>query len=58
MMARLYRLTEIHQKIDEHLRLEQRKRAPDSLEMTRLKRLKLRIKDRIQWMLARRAATA
>ena len=58
MMARIYRLSEFHQKIDERLRLEQRKRMPDTLEMSRLNRLKLRIKDRMARLLAREAALA
>lgn len=47
MTARLYRLTELHQRVDETLRLEQRKRLPDDFAMTRLKKAKLRIKDMI-----------
>lgn len=47
MSARLYRLTEIHQRIDDALRVEQRRRFPDSFEMVRLKKLKLRAKDLI-----------
>ena len=58
MMARMYRLTEMHQRIDARLRLEQRKLVPDQLELSRLKRMKLRIKDRITRLLARRAALA
>lgn len=45
MTARMYRLTEMHQRIDERLRQELRKRRPDWLEATRLKKLKLRVKD-------------
>nr|WP_294850464.1 DUF465 domain-containing protein [uncultured Sphingomonas sp.] len=45
MSARLYRLTEIHQRIDDALRHEQRRRFPDGIEMVRLKKLKLRAKD-------------
>lgn len=45
MTARMYRLTQIHQRIDERLRLEYRKRRPDWLELSRLKRMKLRAKD-------------
>ena len=58
MMARFYRLTEMHQRIDARLRLEQRKRVPDQLELSRLKRMKLRIKDKLTQLLARRAAPA
>ena len=45
MTARMFRLTQIHQRIDEHLRLEKRKRLPDPLAITRLTRLKLRARS-------------
>lgn len=51
MSARLYRLTEIHQRIDNALRDEQRRRVPDVIAMMRLKRLKLRAKDLIARLL-------
>jgi uncharacterized protein YdcH (DUF465 family) len=47
MSARLFRLTEIYQRIDAALRSEQRRRFPDSSAMNRLKKLKLRVKDLI-----------
>lgn len=53
MTARLYRLTEMHQRIDEKLRLEQKRRAPDGLQMTRLKKMKLRAKDLITRLTSR-----
>ena len=45
MSARLFRLTESHQKIDAALRDEQRRRAPDWFRLVQLKKLKLRAKD-------------
>ncbi|MCM8557765.1 DUF465 domain-containing protein [Sphingomicrobium sediminis] len=45
MTARMYRMTEIHQRIDERLRDEQKRKRPDDLEISRLKKLKLRAKD-------------
>ena len=45
MSARLFRLTEIHQRIDSALRLEQKRRRPDGFRLIRLKKLKLRAKD-------------
>ena len=45
MTARMFRLTQIHQRIDERIRLEMRKRRPDWLELSRLKQMKLRAKD-------------
>lgn len=51
---RLYRLIETHQRIDNALRQEQRRRWPDPLRLTQLKRLKLRVKDLIHRFAARR----
>ncbi|WFL76835.1 YdcH family protein [Altererythrobacter arenosus] len=45
MTARMFKLTQIHQRIDERIRLEMRKLRPDWMELTRLKRMKLRAKD-------------
>ncbi len=42
-----YKLTQLHQKLDEQIRTETRRRAPDSLTLLRLKRLRLRVKDRL-----------
>jgi uncharacterized protein len=42
-----YRLLEAHQRIDEQLRLESGRRRPDPFKLMRLKKLKLRIKDRL-----------
>lgn len=47
MHSRLYRLIEKHQRIDEALRLAQHRREPDQIEIVRLKKLKLRVKDLI-----------
>lgn len=47
MSDRLYRLFEVHQRIDEELRQEQRRRSRDPFRIMRLKRLKLRAKDLI-----------
>lgn len=47
MHSRLYRLIEKHQRIDEELRLAQHRRQPDPIEVVRLKKLKLRVKDLI-----------
>jgi len=42
-----YRLLEAHQRIDEELRRESGRRRPDPFKLMRLKKLKLRIKDRL-----------
>ena len=47
MHPRLFRLIETHQRIDQRLSDEQRRPRPDSLQLMRLKRLKLRVKDLI-----------
>lgn len=57
MTARMFRLTQIHQRIDERIRMEMRKRRPDWLELSNLKRMKLRAKDALH-RLSRRTAHA
>jgi len=42
-----YRLTQLHQRLDEQIRAEMKRRAPDALNLLRLKRLRLRVKDRL-----------
>ena len=53
MTARIFRLTQIHQRIDERLRAEMRKRRSDWLEMARLKKMKLRAKDALHRLMRR-----
>jgi uncharacterized protein len=47
MSDTVFRLLERHQKLDERLRLAQRRRWADPFEIARLKKLKLAIKDRL-----------
>jgi uncharacterized protein YdcH (DUF465 family) len=47
MSDTVFRLIERHQKLDERLRLAQRRRWADPFEIVRLKKLKLAIKDRL-----------
>ena len=47
MSDRLYRLMLAHQRIDEALRREQRRRGVSPFVLIRLKRMKLRAKDMI-----------
>jgi uncharacterized protein len=47
MSNRLFRLMERHQKLDELLHRAQSRRFADPLEISRLKKLKLAIKDRL-----------
>ena len=53
MTVQSFRLMEAHQRIDEQLRLESGLRRPDPFKIMRLKRLKLRIKDRLNGFLPR-----
>lgn len=53
MSDRLFRLTQLHQKLDERLRHEQKRRWADPFELARLKKLKLRIKDRLNRLVRR-----
>ena len=48
MSNRLYRLMLAHQRIDELLRREQRRRSASPFVLMRLKKLKLRAKDLMQ----------
>ena len=48
MHPRLFRLIETHQRIDAGLRNELRRPVPDALQLIRLKRLKLRVKQLIR----------
>ena len=53
MHPRLFRLLEMHQRIDEALRRELRRRLPDPFRVTELKKLKLRVKDRLYGLIPR-----
>lgn len=54
MSESTFRLLERHQKLDEFLRRAQTRRFVDPLEIARLKKLKLSIKDRIARMIRTR----
>ncbi len=47
MTVRTYRLMEAHQRVDEALQMETRRRWPDMFKIMRLKKMKLAIKDRL-----------
>jgi len=55
MSDRIFRLLERHQRLDEELRRALARRWADPLEIVRLKKLKLALKDRLS-QLARRPA--
>ncbi|WP_324750928.1 YdcH family protein [Sphingomonas sp. LY54] len=41
------RMASVHRKLDDEIRRERKRRAPDVFRMQRLKKLKLAIKDRL-----------
>jgi len=55
MNARLFRLLEKHQRVDEALRREQRAKARDLRRLQRLEALKRRVKQLINRMILRAA---
>lgn len=55
MSDRLFQLMERHQKLDRLIAAAQGRRFGDPLEMLRLKKLKLSIKDRIALLMRRGA---
>ena len=57
MTARLYRLTDMHQRIDARLRLAMKARAPDPLELSQLKKMKLRVKGLMRRLAPQTAST-
>lgn len=58
MSEHVFRLMERHQKLDRLLEDARRRRWVDPLEILKLKKLKLAIKDRIVATLRRRASKA
>lgn len=56
MSNRVFRLMERHRRLDDLLRLAQNRRWADPMEIARLKKLKLAIKDRLA-RLTRKPAT-
>jgi uncharacterized protein len=50
MTAYDYRLTLVHNRLEQEIRREQSYTAPDPWRVQRLKKLKLAIKDRLQHM--------
>ncbi len=43
-----YKLTQLHARLDEQIRVEVKRRIPNSLRLFRLKRLRLDVKDRLR----------
>lgn len=42
-----HKLTQLHARLDEQIRVEMKRRMPDTLRLFRLKRLHLDVKDRL-----------
>ncbi|HYD38575.1 MAG TPA: DUF465 domain-containing protein [Allosphingosinicella sp.] len=57
MSSSTWRLTQTHRRLDDAIASEMRRRAPDSLKLLRLKKLRLAVKDRLT-ALMRRQLTA
>lgn len=55
MSDRYYRLMRAHQRIDDELRREQRRRGVSPLVLMRLKKMKLHVKDLLQRLAATRS---
>ena len=53
MKKRLFRLLEQHQRVDEELRRESGGRWPDIFRVMHLKKMKLKIKDRLNGLTPR-----
>jgi uncharacterized protein YdcH (DUF465 family) len=53
MNAVFYRLTAIHRRLQDEIKRELGHRAPNSLKLLRLKKLKLAVKDRLYGHLPR-----
>ena len=47
MSAETYRLTAMHQSLDQSIRAEMDRRMPDTIRLLRLKKLRLAVKDRL-----------
>lgn len=56
MSSATYRLTRIHRRLDDAIRMEMTRRLPDSLRLLRLKKLRLAVKDRLTALLSRSLA--
>ena len=58
MTVEVFSLMEEHQRLDEQLRLESGRRRPDPFKVMRIKKLKLRIKDRLTGLMSGRPRIA
>ena len=58
MSNRTYRLTALHQSIDEAIRMELKRLTPSGIRLLRLKKLKLAVGNRLKFPLRARPETA
>jgi hypothetical protein len=56
MSSSTYRLTQTHRRLDDAISNEMSRRLPNSLKLLRLKKLRLRVKDRLATLMRRSAA--
>lgn len=54
MSDQIFRLMERHQKLDDRLSLAKMRRLPDPIEITRLKKMKLAVRDSLSRLLRKR----
>ncbi len=47
MLSETYRLTAMHHSLDKSIRTEMSRRAPNTMRLLRLKKLRLSVKDRL-----------
>ncbi|WP_242416519.1 hypothetical protein [Sphingomonas panni] len=48
MHTDFYRMTRLHQRLNEHIRAEADRRVPDPLDLFRMRRLRQRVKNRLR----------
>lgn len=58
MSAVFYRLSLTHRRLDQEIRREAKRLAPDGFRLLRLKKLKLAVKDRLNGLWHREMAVA
>jgi uncharacterized protein len=58
MSDTMFRLLQMHQRLDQRLRAELTRRWPDVLEIARLKKLKLAVKDKLHRRSLRQTLTS
>ena len=52
MKALIYKLTTLHGRLEDEIRMELKRRLPDTMRLLRLKKLRLAVKDRLHRIMA------